>query len=172
MPELNVEPVASYLREGQWTLDPARSEAAVNVRNLGVKMVRGTVPVRAAQVIVGPIGQFLSVHAELDLAAIATAKAKRDKDLAKPALLDLRTHPTMVFDGTGAGDRVSGRLAVRGVEIPLELKVAVVDPSGDTVEARVTTGFDRGPLGMKVPKFMIGGWFDISVTAVFTRVSG
>ena len=155
---------------GRWTIDTARSAARVTVSNFGFKRVTGTVPITDASVVVDTDGLPGAVRAELNLAAIDTGNQRRERDLAKPHLLNTARYPTMSFEGTGTVQRVTGTLTVRGVAVPLDLAVTVSQSPDGTVTVHATTGFDRSPLGMKAPRLMIGGWIEVAISAVFGRV--
>jgi polyisoprenoid-binding protein YceI len=154
---------------GRWVLDPSRSSATFAVRNFGLKVVHGSVPIRHADAEVSTDGTLTSVHAELALAEVVTGNARRDVDLAKPHLLDTASHPTMSFDGAGSASRVSGVLSVRGRQLPVELRTEVIEGAPGEVRVNASTGFDRSPLGMSVPGFLVGRWVDVTLSVVFTR---
>lgn len=160
---------------GCWTIIPARSIASLKVRNLGLKVVHGTVPIRQATVDVGANGDIAAANAELDLAGIETGNTRRDLDLTKPRLLDTGQNPIMRFEATGSvptadGWQVSGTLTARGTAIPLTLEVALRQgPADDPLSVRATTRFDRRELGIKAPSFMIGHWIEITIDASFEQ---
>jgi polyisoprenoid-binding protein YceI len=160
------------LPTGAWVLDTARTTASFTVRN-GPATVRGTVPVSAGSVRVDGAG--VAVEAELDLSALATGNPRRDRDLRKPALLDLDAHPRMRFIATrvredDSGWALDGTLSVRGRDVPVTLEVADPDVPGDRDPTVVgTTRLDRRDLGMRAPRIMIGRWIDVTVRAVLVR---
>lgn len=164
------------LPTGRWTVDTSRTTASLAVRN-GPRVVHGTVPVTAGSVTLD--GASLAVAAELDLSAIDTGNARRDRDLRRPGLLDLDRHPTMRFaagtvSSRAGGWTLTGTLQVRGREVELEL--AVSEPGGEldgddrhgdgerTVVA--TTSLDRRSVGIVAPPFLIGRRVDVTVRAV------
>jgi polyisoprenoid-binding protein YceI len=157
---------------GQWALDPGSSTATFSVHNLGLKVVHGSVPISRGVAEVSAEGTLSSVHAELALGQVDTGNHRRDLDLAKPHLLDTARYPTMSFDGAGSESLVSGVLSVRGAQIPLELRTTVTSQGPDEVTVTATTGFDRSPLGMKVPRIAVGRWIDVAISAVFRRDLG
>ena len=81
-------PVA--LSTGRWAVDPAHSTATFRVGNLG-RTVTGTVPITEGTVVID--GQHSAITGSLDLGAIDTGNARRDKDLRKPKFLDLDRNP-------------------------------------------------------------------------------
>ncbi|EOD67252.1 YceI family protein [Amycolatopsis vancoresmycina] len=156
---------APALRAGTWTVRSGRTTAAFEVRNVGVNRVRGTIPVRTGGVEVRD-GAVTAVHAELDLGALDTRNERRDADLRKPNLLDSAARPAMTFTATGVrrqddGWAVTGELALRGTSCPLTLTVV---PDGAT-RVRATGTLDRAPLGLRVPRAVIGRYVRIVVEA-------
>src|SRR5207302_229147 len=144
--------------------DPATSTASFQVSNLG-RIATGTVPVIDGTVEIGAAGQPLAVHGTLHLAAIDTGIAKRDRDLRKRRLLDLDAHPTMTFtsisiEPVDTGWRVTGTLTARGVTTRLTGVASIVDGS-----MTATARLDRRTLGIRVPRFVVGRFVNITVTA-------
>lgn len=155
---------AAALRAGTWTVRSGRTTAAFDVRNFGFNHVPGTIPVRAGSVEVRD-GEVTAVRAELDLGALDTGNPKRDADLRKPGLLDSGARPELTFEATrvrrrDGGWEVTGELRLRGTSCPLTL---TVEQAGDGVRATGTV--DRAPLGMKVPRAVIGRYVRIVVEA-------
>ena len=110
------------LATGRWMVDPAHSIATFRVGNLG-RTVTGTVPITEGTVDIDGSGQPAAITGTLDLGAIDTGNARRDKDLRKPRLLDLDRHPTMTFaadtiTASPTGWQVTGHLAARGNQRP------------------------------------------------------
>lgn len=156
------------LAAGRWTVDPAHSIATFQVANLG-RTVTGTVPITAGTVDVDGGGQPSALSGSLDLGAIDTGNARRDRDLRKPRFLDLDRNATMTFaadtiTASPAGWRVTGLLTARDTSVRLagEVEVSGHDRSA-TVTAR--TRLDRRALGIRAPRIMIGHAIDITVTA-------
>ena len=154
------------LAVGRWTVDPARSTAIFRVRSLG-RTVTGTVPITEGTVVID--GQHSAITGSLDLGAIDTGNARRDKDLRKPKFLDSDRYPAMTFTADAitiapAGWRVAGQLTTRGTSVRL---AGNVDVSGDYTAATLTahTRLDRRALGIRAPRIMIGHQIDITVTA-------
>lgn len=160
---------ADTLTAGIWRADLARSAASFKVGNLG-RTANGTVPVAGGTVEIGPDGALLAVHGTLDLGAIDTGIAKRDLDLRKPGLLDLDRHPTMTFTATSAapvdgGWQVTGTLSARGTSTELSGRAELSTVDGAAV-LTATARLDRRTLGIRAPRFLIGRYVDITVTAV------
>ncbi|MFD5830315.1 YceI family protein [Lentzea sp. NPDC060358] len=158
---------------GLWRADVSRSTASFEVGNLG-RTARGTVPVTAGSVEIGPDGALLSVHGTLDLGSVDTGIARRDRDLRGPRLLDLDRHPVMTFTATsvqaaGDGWRVTGTLAARGTSTSVSGLARLSSVDGDEAVLTATARLDRRTLGIRAPGFLIGRHVDIAVTAVVRR---
>jgi polyisoprenoid-binding protein YceI len=162
------------LAAGRWTVDLARSTATFRVGNLG-HTVTGTVPITDGTVDIGSDGLPSAITRTLDLGAIDTGHARRDKDLRKPKLLDLDRYPTMTFaadtvTASPAGWRITGHLTARGTSIRLagDAEVSEHDRSA-TLTAH--TRLDRRTLGIRAPRIVIGHAIDITVTAAIRRTT-
>lgn len=165
---------ATQLAAGLWSADPTASTAGFIAHQLG-REIPGTIPIRCATAHVGPTGQILDAHMELDLSSIDTGITKRDFDLAKPRLLDTARFPTLTVDvrstsGSGQSRRARATLGIRGIAFAVDLEITVgePDPGGD-VRVLVTTPFDRTPIGIKAPGFVISKRVDVAVTSTFRR---
>lgn len=159
----------------RWEVVSSLSSAGFAVRNLGVKTVRGQVPVRDAWVEVDAAGRPLALSATLDLAGIETGSARRDRDLAKPHLLDLARFPVLAFSGRAGepdGERwqLPGTLTGHGASTAVVLAATVSEASGDEVRVRAVTAFDRRDLGVHAPRFMIGRRITVTIDAVLRPV--
>jgi len=157
---------APALRAGTWTVLSGRTTATFEVRNFGFNRVRGTIPVTAGTVEVTG-GEVTAVAATLDLGALDTKNPRRDADLRKPKLLDSAAHPELSFEATGIrrheGWEVTGELRLRGTSCPLTLTVE--PPTDDGVRVRATGTLDRAPLGLRVPRAMVGRYVRVVVDA-------
>ena len=157
-------------RAGLWRVAPERTRATFTLRKLGLVRVRGAFCVREGSAELAADGSPRSAAAVLDAASFATGNARRDTDVAGRRFLDAGQHPTIDYradriDPVDGGWLVRGQLAVRGVTAPLDL-TATVDL--DAGEARLTcTGLlDRGATGLPGPRWLIGRWVAVEVTAV------
>ena len=171
MSEMSHTEAVAGIPTGRWVLGTS-STAIFRVRNLGVKTVKGSVPICSAEVTVA--GEACSVHAELDLSRIDTGNTRRDADLAKPKLLDTRRFPTMTFDGSGpwasSGQQVlTGTFAAREHSIEVALSWTVERSTAQELLIRAACGFDRLDLGIKAPSFMIGRRIDVELRVLFHR---
>jgi polyisoprenoid-binding protein YceI len=154
----------------RWDVVITLSCASFAARNFGVKTVTGQVPIREAWVDVDGTDRPIAAHASLDLAALSTGNARRDRDLAKPSLLDTGRYAELVFSG-GPGQpadgcwHVPGKLSGRGGTVDVELAVTV-QRSGDKVHVHASTSFDRRDLGITAPRMLIGTRIAVTVDAV------
>jgi polyisoprenoid-binding protein YceI len=152
----------------RWSVQHTLSCASFAVRNLGMLTVRGNVPITHGSVVVDAVGNPVQVQAQLDLAALDTGNSRRDRDLAKPRLLDLAKFPTLTFSG-GPGQAaedgwtVPGRLSAHGSTIEITLHVV---RNGEQFTA--TTSFDRTDLGIRAPRLMIGRRIAVRIDAVLS----
>jgi polyisoprenoid-binding protein YceI len=164
---------SAELASGRWTVDLAHAAATFRVSSLG-RTVTGTVPIIEGVVDVADGRLPSAISGSLDLAAINTGNARRDRDLRKPGFLDLDRHPTMTFaaesvTASPAGWSVAGRLTARGVTVSLAGDVEV---SGQGRSAALTarTCLDRRVLGIRAPRIMIGRRIDVTLTATIRQV--
>lgn len=144
-----------------WQVDARRSTAGFVVANLGVRRVRGTVPVRDGSVTTDADGRVLRVHGVLDATGVDTGNDHRDRDLRSPRLLGVEQAPTWSFSADGAardgdGWRVPGVLTVRR---PCALVLAVgpvVELPDGSLRVRATTSLDRRAAGVSAPRVLVG----------------
>lgn len=157
---------------GRWELDPATSTARFVARGMG-RSVPGSIPFLSARCDVDAGGVPRRATADLDLAAIDTGNVRRDRDLAKPGLLDIAAHPTMTVEVDDLSVTSDGWTAIavvhaRGTAAPVEVTVVPeTAPSADDAAVRIRGRLDRRLLGIKAPRFAIGRWVDLDVTARF-----
>lgn len=170
-------PVA-YLQlpPGRWELVPSRSWAEFTVRNWGLVTVRGRVPVLRCEVQLSEDGAVGRVRAELALAGLDTHNARRDRDLAKPSLLDLGRYPVLHFDGGPveqgpSGLALPGLVSAHGASVPVRLTVDVADVEDRRLTVRATTELDRRDLGIRAPQVMIGHRIGVEISACFELCS-
>nr|QEO74056.1 hypothetical protein [uncultured bacterium] len=162
------------LAAGIWQVVPGTASSSFSVHNL-FHTCHGSVPVLDGTVEVDEDGRPALVEGSLDLGAIDTGNPRRDKDLRKPSLLDLANHPTMTFKSrtitpADTGWHVTGRLRVRGIALPVSGEVTLSDPDGDQATLTATAQFDRKPIGIRAPRFVIGRLVDVHLTATVKRL--
>ena len=157
-----------------WQVDAEESTAAFVVGNLGVRQVRGTVPVLSGTITTDGAGQVVGVRAVLGASGVDTGNDRRDRDLRAPRLLGVEQAPTWSFvsDGVapdGEGWRVSGLLTVRR-PCPVVLQVAPAEhlPDGG-LRVRATTSLDRRDAGVRAPRVLVGRRVAVELDAVLRR---
>ena len=157
-----------------WQVDTACSTAEFRVGNLGVRHVRGTVPVLAGTVTTALDGRVAGMRAVVDAAGVDTGNARRDRDLRGPGLLGVEQAPTWSFvsDGVepdGEGWRVTGVLTVRRA-CPVVLSVGrpAALPDGG-LRVRATTSLDRRDAGVQAPRLLIGRRVEVVLEVVLRR---
>ncbi|WP_330250830.1 YceI family protein [Nocardia sp. NBC_00565] len=155
----------------QWMVDPAHSRAEFTVANFG-RTVHGRAPIRDGRLTTGPDGAPEKATGTVDLGAIDTTHAKRDRDLRGRRLLDLDRHPLMAFTTEDITDtagewRVVGTVRVRGRRAELVCTVSkfVLGP-GDTVRLVAHAVLDRREIGIRAPELMIGRYIAIELNVL------
>ncbi|MFM6847809.1 MAG: YceI family protein [Terrabacter sp.] len=164
------------LTAGTWRVVPLASTATFTVRDKTFLTVRGGLPVRAGTATLHQGASLWEAHVELDARAIDTGNARRDRDLARPGLLDYTTHPTIVVTAgptalRGHGWDLAATLSAGGADCPLDLRAVAVESSADGVRVHVTGRLDRNGLRLRAPRFIIGRYIDIDVSLLFTAES-
>jgi polyisoprenoid-binding protein YceI len=116
---------------------PAAVRAAFTVSHLFVGRAHGTVPVVAVSIELDEAtGLPRKVEATLDPRRIATGNVRRDADLQGSYWFDTDHFPEIRFTGgpargTAEAFDLPGRLTIKGVTLPLTLRV---DASGDAAK--------------------------------------
>ena len=129
---------------GVWVLDLAHSSVSARAHHLGLAAVHGRFTAFTC-VITVPDNDVTSstVEVEIDATSIDTGNAQRDAHLRSSDFLDVATHPTLHFSGTGVTRSpdgrtwtLDGRLTMVGVTRPVQLALTYngsgPDPWGGT----------------------------------------
>ena len=163
-------------RAGLWRVAPEHTTATFTVRKLGLIRVRGAFTVRAGGADLAADGRPLSATAELDPASFVTGHARRDTDVTGRRFLAAAQHPAITyraerFEPVDGGWLVRGHLTVRGTPAPLDLTVTV---GSEADRARLTCRgvLDRRLTGLPAPRWLIGRWVAVEVTAVLHPAEG
>jgi polyisoprenoid-binding protein YceI len=159
---------------GDWTADLSRCTVTFAVPNFKWRTVTGQMPVTSTIVTVGPAGQPVALHAELDASGFDTGNRRRDSDVRRPRFLATGQWPAIGFEAddiraTSGGWTVAGTLAVRDTRCPLRLDVAMVRAgeagSVSWVDLTATGQLDRRSAGVTAgPAFMVGHIVSLSLT--------
>lgn len=161
-------PTIAGIRPGTWHVVPDASTARFTVRDKVVGTVHGTLPITVGTVALGASGRLREARVELDARAIDTGNARRDRDLAKPRLLDTATHPLVVVTAGPStpgsqGWDLAATLSARGATCPLTLRADPVAEESAGIRVHVHGRLDRQGLHMTVPTFIIGRYLDLDV---------
>lgn len=162
---------------GDYRTDATSASAAFTVKEkFNLLTVRGQIPVVRADVAIDADGLPRGT-ATLDVSAVETPNAKRDRDLQKPRFFDTATFPLLDFRSVStrrSGDEivVDGMLTIRGEDCPLSLVVTLAPQPDGTVAVHATGTFNRmsSPL-RSVPRWVIADTVDILIDAVLTPTS-
>jgi polyisoprenoid-binding protein YceI len=166
--------MARRVRPGDWVADPAACTLSFAVRNFGWHTVTGRIPLTNADVHIGPGGNPVSVHAELDAGGIDTGHRRRDNDLRGRRFLAAGQWPAMTFEAediqpNATAWTVNGTLTVKGTRCPVRLDIASFTAPGDDPAAHLVlyaTGcLDRRLAGVTAgPAFLVGHMVALSLT--------
>ena len=144
-----------------WTIDSGHSTAGFSVKHLMVSTVRGTLgPIKGTIEYDGKSIESLAVDASIDVSAINTGNASRDKDLKGDGFFDVAKFPTATFkskrvEAVGAGQfKLIGDLTVHGITKEVALTVegpspAVKAQNGQKIGASATTTLNRRDFGLE-----------------------
>jgi polyisoprenoid-binding protein YceI len=110
----------------------------------------------------------------LDPASIDTGNPRRDKDLRGKRFLNVADHPSMAvvadeFELAANGWRARAVLRVAGTESPLWIDCALDEHfNSDALSVTGAARLDRLTAGIRVPRFLVGRWVDVTISARLT----
>jgi polyisoprenoid-binding protein YceI len=141
----------SALAEGNWRVDPSRSELSFQARGtFGLVNVRGSFREYEGQMTVSDN----SVHGELSIeaASLDTGNKKRDKHLRSSDFFDADAHKTLTFTLLGvapgaAGLTLRGVLRIKGAELEVTAPLEV-ERSTDGITLSTALDVDRAAAGV------------------------
>jgi polyisoprenoid-binding protein YceI len=155
------------LPDGTFTLDPAHSSVAFEVKHLGIATVRGRFTV-----ISGALkgGVAPTLEGVVGMASATTFDEQRDGHIASPDFFDVERYPQATFRSTSfelledAAVRVVGDLTLRGVTKEIELTGSVAGPATDPwgaerIALELQGVVDRNDFGVKWNAPLPGGGF-------------
>ncbi len=155
--------------ERVWTIDPVHSSAEFTVKHLGFFHVKGTIPIKDAQIVSGQNSAIpLNVSATLDPSGIDTKNGDRDDDLRSPHFFDVKHYPNLTFKSTNviAGEKgyfsIVGDLTLHGMTKTITLN-AHFEGQGRDGRGRQRVGYtasaqiDRRDFGMNYGEATPGG---------------
>ena len=155
------------LPDGSFTLDPAHSSVAFEVKHLGIATVRGRFTVISGSLAGGDSPVLEGV---VDMASATTFDEQRDGHLVSPDFFDAQQFPQATFRSTSfdllddGTVRVVGDLTLKGVTKQLELSGTVAGPATDPwgserIGLELTGVVDRNDFGIKWNAPLPGGGF-------------
>ena len=144
---------------GRWAIDPLHTSVVATAHHLGLSAIRGRLDVADGLITVAEPFAGSSVEVTIAAASIDTGVGQRDDHLRSGDFLDVGTHPTITYRGTGLTATTSGTWVVNGHltllgearEVPLELEATGTgqDPWGGTRTAfRATAHLSRDDFHM------------------------
>lgn len=175
--------VGAAIGQETYKADPAHANVGFAVSHLVINKVRGHFDKFDASLELDPEGKVSAAQAEIEVASVNTANAKRDDHLRSPDFFDAAQYPTITFVSTGTAERdgqdvLLGKFTIHGVtkdvELPYTLKGPIKDPWGNTklaLEAELV--IDRRDYGLTWNKaleaggVLVGNEVEISVNAEF-----
>lgn len=155
---------------GSYELIPENSTVEFTMRHMfGLGKVHGTFTLIDGEVTVGSAPSESSARATAHVGSFKTDNAKRDDHVRSAAFLDAENHPRLHFRSTSFGPvdgevRLSGVLAVKGVEEPLELVVTDFESTADGFIATASARVDRLKHHVRGGRGMVGRWLDVTVS--------
>ena len=160
---------------GDWTLDPARSTAALRSKNMwGLASVKGVFRELEGSGTISPAGEITGELA-LRTGALDTRNSKRDTHLRSANFFLSEQYPAITFSvGTivpaDDGVAVSGTLTVRDVSRPLSFPARVTLAGDNELMLDAAVQVDRSEFGLTWNRLrMVSMDNTITLHAVFTR---
>ena len=172
------------LPDGSFSLDPAHSSVAFEVKHLGIATVRGRFTVISGS-LTG--GDSPTLEGVVGMASATTFDEQRDGHLASPDFFDAERFPQATFRSTSfelLGDetvRVVGDLTLKGVTKQIELSGSIAGPATDPwgserIGLELTGVVDRNDFGVKWNAPLPGGGFllpdDVRIAIDVSAVKG
>lgn len=156
---------------GRYRIDPDASVARFATRHLfGLGHVHGAFAVLSGAIDVrDPVADSL-VQVELDAESFTSGSPQRDAAVRGPRYLDAASHPTLTFAGEPAdAGAISGLLTVRGVVVPVELRIEDLAVQDGTFSVRATARIDRYAFGITARRGLAARYLDVTVHARAVR---
>ena len=166
---------ASSVQAQTWTIDASHSAAQFAVRHMMVTTVRGDMGKISGAVTFDPAKPAAgSIEATVDVTAINTREAGRDKHLKSADFFDVEKFPTITFKSkkidpaAGGGFKVTGDLTMKGVtkEVVLDvepLRPVIKDQRGASrTGTTATTKLNRQDYGVNWSRALDGGGVVVS----------
>ena len=179
-----LETTVKALPDGSFTLDPAHSSVAFEVKHLGIATVRGRFTVISGSLTGGDAPALEGV---VDMASATTFEEQRDSHLASPDFFDVGRFPQATFRSSSfelfedATVRVIGDLTLKGVTKEIELTGSTAGPATDPwgnqrIALELKGVVDRNDFGVKWNAPLPGGGFllpdDVRIVIDVSAVKG
>ncbi|MDP9019072.1 MAG: YceI family protein [Candidatus Eremiobacteraeota bacterium] len=168
-------PLASQASGEKWHVDPVHSSAEFTATHLMISHVRGTIPIKDAQITI-PSGSDIpsSVSATLDPKGVDTHNGMRDDDLRSDHFLNIAADPKMSFESTKITTTdakhfiIAGNLTMHGQTHPVSLDAQVIGKGpGMKHEPRIaftaSGTIDRSQWGMNYGSPVVGNSITINL---------
>jgi polyisoprenoid-binding protein YceI len=163
----------STIAPGRYRLDTRRSTLRFRIRGaFGLAEVTGTFAIRDGTINVADQPAASHVTATVDATSVATANARRDKDLRSKRFLRVAEHPDMFFTSTGltpaAGGEwsLAGELTVGGTTTPVTLTIDRPLPVAGGFRCRATATVDRYACGVTTGKGLIKRYVQVELDVI------
>jgi polyisoprenoid-binding protein YceI len=169
MTQLMTEEGMVRVPSGTWTIDPAHSSAAFEVKHMMIATVRGHFREFEGTLEAAEDDPTNSrARGAANVASIDTGNAERDAHLRSPEFFDAERHPQITYESTrvehveGGSYRVTGRLTIKDVTREVEMTATVEgageDPWGnERVGIAVRGEIDRTDFGLTWNQKLAGG---------------
>ena len=153
----------------KWSIDPDHSVAAISISHMTVAFVHGQMNSVSGTINYDPDNRSgLSIDLKIGVDSIITGIKKRDDHLKSTDFFDTASYPAITFKSTesapsGTGKyKVTGDLAIHGIEKKITLEVSVSGPAkspfGETsLGVTVATILSREEFGIKWNQPLEGG---------------
>jgi polyisoprenoid-binding protein YceI len=164
---------------GTWAIDPVHSDVGFAVRHLMISNIRGHFTRFEGRIVTAEDPLRSEVTADIDMSSVDTANPQRDEHLRGADFFEVDKYPTMSYRSTGIrpdgdGFLVEGELTLKGVTLPVPLKLEIngfgADPfaSDPAVGARAgftaTAEIDRTDFGISYNGPIPGGGLALGET--------
>jgi polyisoprenoid-binding protein YceI len=134
---------------GTWTIDPVHSDVGFVIRHLMVSKARGRFGSFEGQIVTADDPLQSSVTASIDLTSIDTNNKQRDDHIRSADFFEVDKYPVMTYRSTGlradGSDFIlDGELTLKGVTLPVPLKLEINGFGPDPLAADPATGARAG----------------------------
>lgn len=139
-------PVAA--QQETYIVDPDHTFPAFEVKHFGMSTQRGLFTKATGKINVDRAAKKGSADITIDMTSVSTGVAKLSDHLRAEDFFDAAKHPTATFKGNDfrfEGDKlvaVSGDLTLRGVKLPVTLKVEAFNCGNHPMNKKVMCGAD------------------------------